>query len=124
MLFRSDHVFPLSDVTDLPVLTVLCWSADAQHLTIYFDRPFYENTLLPVTLNITVAWGWFMFFNNTVLTGGILAKIMYVCIMASYFDGRLIRDAFIIGGSTDDTETLLAGPRQAPFPIAPSCEPS
>ncbi|TCD61476.1 hypothetical protein EIP91_008393 [Steccherinum ochraceum] len=56
----------------------LCWSADAQHLEIYFNRPFYENTLLPVTLNITVAWGWFMFFNNTVLTGGILAKIMWI----------------------------------------------
>ncbi|THH30145.1 hypothetical protein EUX98_g4038 [Antrodiella citrinella] len=56
----------------------LCWSADAQHLEIYFNRPFYENTLLPVTLNITVAWGWFMFFNNTLLTGGILAKIMWI----------------------------------------------
>ncbi|KAH8093088.1 hypothetical protein BXZ70DRAFT_438890 [Cristinia sonorae] len=54
----------------------LCWSADAQHLTIYFNRPFYENTLLPVTLNITVAWGWFMFFNNTLLTGSILTKIV------------------------------------------------
>jgi len=54
---------------------VLCWSADAQHIAIYFNRDFYENTLLPVTLNITVAWGWFIFVINTLLTGGILYKL-------------------------------------------------
>ncbi|OBZ79568.1 hypothetical protein A0H81_00264 [Grifola frondosa] len=56
---------------------MLCWSADAQHLTIYFNRYFYENTLLDVTLKITVAWGWFMFTINTLLTGGIVTKILY-----------------------------------------------
>ncbi|KAI9444717.1 hypothetical protein H4582DRAFT_1805927 [Lactarius indigo] len=57
---------------------LLCWSADAQHLAIYLDRDFYENTLLPVTLNITVAWGWFIFLINTLLTGGILYKFIWV----------------------------------------------
>ncbi|KAH9035055.1 hypothetical protein EDB84DRAFT_1485844 [Lactarius hengduanensis] len=57
---------------------LLCWSADAQHLAIYFNRDFYENTLLPVTLYITVAWGWFIFLTNTLLTGGILYKLIWV----------------------------------------------
>ncbi|KAH8992509.1 hypothetical protein EDB92DRAFT_1858249 [Lactarius akahatsu] len=56
---------------------LLCWSADAQHLAIYFNRDFYENTLLPVTLDITVAWGWFVFLINTLLTGGILYKLIW-----------------------------------------------
>jgi len=58
---------------------VLCWSADAQHLAIYFNRDFYENTLLPVILNITMAWGRFIFFSNTLMTGGILDlyKVMW-----------------------------------------------
>jgi hypothetical protein len=36
---------------------VLCWSADGQHLAVYSNEEFYEKTLLPVTLKITVAWG-------------------------------------------------------------------
>ncbi|KAF8274000.1 hypothetical protein EI94DRAFT_1714488 [Lactarius quietus] len=56
---------------------LLCWSADFQHLVIYINREYYENTLLPLTLNITVAWGWFLFVNNTLMTGGILYKIMW-----------------------------------------------
>lgn len=55
---------------------MLCWSADFQHLGFYANRELYENTLLPVTLDITVAWGWFIFTNNTLMTGGILYKIM------------------------------------------------
>ena len=55
---------------------VLCWSADFQHLGFYANKDLYENTLLPVTLDITVAWGWFIFTNNTLMTGGILYKIM------------------------------------------------
>ncbi|KAI9444718.1 hypothetical protein H4582DRAFT_2070483 [Lactarius indigo] len=58
--------------------TLLCWSADFQHLGIYANKDFYENTLLPVTLDITVAWGWFIFVNNTLMTGGILYKIIWV----------------------------------------------
>ncbi|KAI0690557.1 hypothetical protein C8T65DRAFT_587817 [Cerioporus squamosus] len=53
----------------------LCWSADAQHLAAYTHYDFYENTLLPVTLKITVAWGWLMFVINTILTGAIITKI-------------------------------------------------
>jgi len=56
---------------------LLCWAADFQHLAIYVNREYYENTLLPVTLNITVAWGWSMFVNNTLMTGGILYKLMW-----------------------------------------------
>lgn len=55
---------------------VLCWSADGQHLAIYFNEEFYEKTLLPVTLKITVAWGWSMFFTNSLMTGGMIYKIM------------------------------------------------
>lgn len=33
--------------------------------------------MLPVTLNITVAWGWSMFFANSLMTGGIIYKIAY-----------------------------------------------
>ena len=57
------------------VLSVLCWSADAQHLAAYKHYDFYENTLLEVTLQITVAWGWLMFTINTILTGAIIARI-------------------------------------------------
>ncbi|KAN0134268.1 hypothetical protein V8E53_007766 [Lactarius tabidus] len=57
--------------------TLLCWSADFQHLGFYVNRELYENTLLPVTLDITVAWGWFIFTNNTLMTGGILYKIIW-----------------------------------------------
>ncbi|KAI9452561.1 hypothetical protein BJY52DRAFT_906954 [Lactarius psammicola] len=63
--------------TAVVVNALLCWSADAQHIAIYFNRDFYENTLLPVTLNITVAWGWFIFIINTFLTGGILYKLIW-----------------------------------------------
>ena len=58
--------------------SVLCWSADAQHLAAYRHYDFYENTLLPVTLKITIAWGWLMFAINTTLTGAIIGKILYV----------------------------------------------
>ena len=66
---------------------VLCWAADFQHLAIYVDREYYENTLLPVTLNITVAWGWSIFIINTLMTGGILYKIMLdnlVCVYVTF----------------------------------------
>lgn len=55
---------------------VLCLSADGQHLAIYFNEEFYKKTLLPVILKITVAWGWSMFFTNSLMTGGIIYKIM------------------------------------------------
>jgi hypothetical protein len=60
----------------IKTLTVLCWSADAQHLAAYHHYNEYENTLLEVTLQITVAWGWLMFTINTLLTGAILGKIL------------------------------------------------
>ncbi|KAF8481850.1 hypothetical protein DFH94DRAFT_410415 [Russula ochroleuca] len=56
---------------------LLCWSADGQHLAIYSNEEFYEKTLLPVTLDITVAWGWSMFFANSLMTGGIIYKIAW-----------------------------------------------
>ena len=59
-------------------ITVLCWSADAQHLAAYTHYDFYENTLLEVTLQITVAWGWLMFAINTILTGAIITRIWLV----------------------------------------------
>jgi hypothetical protein len=62
-------------LTDINI--VLCWSADGQHLAIYSNEEFYKKTLLPVTLKITVAWGWSMFFANSLMTGGIIYKIMY-----------------------------------------------
>ncbi|EKM52520.1 uncharacterized protein PHACADRAFT_63835, partial [Phanerochaete carnosa HHB-10118-sp] len=55
---------------------LLCWSADAQHLAAYHHYDFYENTLLEVTLQITVAWGWLMFSINTILTSAIVTKIV------------------------------------------------
>ena len=57
---------------------MLCWSADAQHLAAYTHYDFYENTLLEVTLQITVAWGWLMFAINTILTGAIITRIWLV----------------------------------------------
>ncbi|KAH9178626.1 hypothetical protein EDB89DRAFT_1927587, partial [Lactarius sanguifluus] len=57
--------------------TLLCWSADFQHLGIYANKDFYLNTLLPVTFDIAIAWGWFIFANNTLMTGGILYKIIW-----------------------------------------------
>jgi hypothetical protein len=61
-----------------PFHLVLCLSADMQHLAIYHNKDFYEDTLLKVTLNVTVAWGWFMFALNTILTGSIIARILCV----------------------------------------------
>ena len=55
---------------------VFCWSADFQHLAWYHHPEEYENTLVPVTIYIAVAWGFSMFFANSVMTGGILYKIM------------------------------------------------
>jgi hypothetical protein len=55
---------------------VLCWSADGQHLAAYSRLEYYENTLLPVTLDITVAWGWSMFVTNSLMTGGIIYRIV------------------------------------------------
>jgi hypothetical protein len=59
-----------------PSNVVLCWSADGQHLAAYSHEEFYEKRLLPVTLDITVAWGWSMFVTNSLMTGGIIYKIM------------------------------------------------
>jgi len=55
---------------------VLCWSADGQHLAAYSRPEYYEKTLLPVTLDITVAWGWSMFVANSLMTGGIIYRIL------------------------------------------------
>ncbi|KAI0768471.1 hypothetical protein BD413DRAFT_126095 [Trametes elegans] len=60
------------------VNALLCWSADAQHLAAYTRYEVYQDVLLEVTLNITVAWGWLMFAINTILTGGIIAKIVII----------------------------------------------
>ncbi|KAI9439090.1 hypothetical protein H4582DRAFT_2128612 [Lactarius indigo] len=76
--------------TAVVVNALLCWSADAQHLAIYFNRNFYENTLLPVTLDITVAWGWFIFLINTLLTGGILYKHTLDKLLCLRNDGQLL----------------------------------
>lgn len=48
-----------------------------------------------MTLNITVAWGWFIFIINTLMTGGILYKIMLdnlVCVCVR------VPDFVILGG--------------------------
>jgi hypothetical protein len=74
---------------------VLCWSADFQHLAIYVNRGYYENTLLPMTLNITVAWGWSLFVNNTLMTGGILYKLMLDNLCACV----KIPNFFVLGGA-------------------------
>ncbi|KAF8506607.1 hypothetical protein F5888DRAFT_1885667 [Russula emetica] len=37
----------------------------------------YEKTLLPVTLKITVDWGWFIFFASSLMTSGIIYKIIW-----------------------------------------------
>ncbi|KAI0724366.1 hypothetical protein C8T65DRAFT_563789 [Cerioporus squamosus] len=65
-------------MTFVVINALLCWSADAQHLAAYTHYDFYENTLLEVTLKITVAWGWLMFAINTILTGAIIGKIFYI----------------------------------------------
>jgi hypothetical protein len=54
----------------------LCWSADFEHLAYYARPEFYENTLLPVTMDIAMVWGWTMFICNSLMTGGIIYKIM------------------------------------------------
>jgi len=56
---------------------LFCWSADFQHLAIYSRPEFYENRLLPITMDIAVAWGWSMFTANSLMTGGIIYKIMW-----------------------------------------------
>ncbi|KAN0111626.1 hypothetical protein V8E52_008364 [Russula decolorans] len=62
--------------TSVILNALLCWSADGQNLAIYSNEEFYKKTLLPVTLKITVAWGWSMFFANSLMTGGIIYRIM------------------------------------------------
>jgi len=54
----------------------LCWSADFEHLAYYARPEFYLNTLLPVTMDIAMVWGWSMFFCNSLMTGGIIYKIL------------------------------------------------
>lgn len=78
IIFEKEKWALYLPTTAVVMNALLCWSADAQHLAIYFNRDFYENTLLPVTLDITVAWGWFIFLTNTLLTGGILYKLIWV----------------------------------------------
>ena len=55
---------------------VLCWSADPLPLVAYSRPEYYENTLLPITLDIAVAWGWSMFVLNSLMTSGIIYRIM------------------------------------------------
>lgn len=63
--------------TAVALNALLCWSADGQHLAAYSRPEYYENTLLPVTLDITVAWGWSMFVTNSLMTGGIIYRITW-----------------------------------------------
>ncbi|KAH9081562.1 hypothetical protein EDB83DRAFT_2512422 [Lactarius deliciosus] len=56
IIFEKEKWALYLPATAIVINALLCWSADAQHLAIYFNRDFYENTLLPVTLDITVAW--------------------------------------------------------------------
>jgi len=51
-------------------------SADFEHLAYYARPEFYENTLLPVTMDIAMVWGWSMFICNSLMTGGIIYKIL------------------------------------------------
>jgi len=52
------------------------FSLVAYQVDVYSNEEFYNKTLLLVTLKITVAWGWSMFFANSLMTGGIIYKIM------------------------------------------------
>ena len=54
---------------------VLCWFGEGLHVVNYFNEELYEK-LLPITLDIKAAWGWSMFFSNSLMTGGIIYKIM------------------------------------------------
>ncbi|KAH9178624.1 hypothetical protein EDB89DRAFT_961033 [Lactarius sanguifluus] len=77
IIFKKEKWALYLPTTAIVVNALLCLSADVLHLAIYFNRDFYENTLLRVTLDITVAWGWFIFLINTLLTGGILYKLIW-----------------------------------------------
>ncbi|RPD81809.1 hypothetical protein L226DRAFT_518066 [Lentinus tigrinus ALCF2SS1-7] len=73
-------------MTFVVINALLCWSADAQHIAAYTHYDFYENTLLEVTLKITVAWGWLMFAINTILTGAIIGKIFYIARLSGHLN--------------------------------------
>ncbi|KAH9944548.1 uncharacterized protein BXZ73DRAFT_97031 [Epithele typhae] len=69
-------------MTFVVINALLCWSSDAQHLAAYYHYELYEDVLLPVTLQITMAWGWLMFAINTILTTAIVVKIFYIARMS------------------------------------------
>ncbi|TFL01386.1 hypothetical protein BDV98DRAFT_507867 [Pterulicium gracile] len=59
--------------------TLMCGSADAFHLAIYFrTTEYFETALLPAVILAGVVWGWIMFALNTVLTSMILLRIVYM----------------------------------------------
>ncbi|KAI0818964.1 hypothetical protein BC629DRAFT_1465552 [Irpex lacteus] len=63
--------------TLIPCL-VLGFSGDFQHFTFYHSTWLYTIAFKIDSLKINLAWGWFTFTINTVLSGAIIGKIIHV----------------------------------------------
>ena len=57
---------------------MLGFSGDFQQLAIYRSVDLYNNHIVLTALDVNAAWGWCTFAVNTILTGSIIGKIMYV----------------------------------------------
>ncbi|KAI0086342.1 hypothetical protein BDY19DRAFT_995948 [Irpex rosettiformis] len=64
--------------TAVIVNALLGFSGDFQHLEFYRSTQTYTETFKLHAFKINAAWGWFMFGINTVLSGAIIGRIIYI----------------------------------------------
>ncbi|PSR74170.1 hypothetical protein PHLCEN_2v10126 [Hermanssonia centrifuga] len=69
-------------VAAIIVNTFLGLSADLLSIEAYYNPGFYQDKLVEISSQITIAWGWIMFFVNSLLTGSIVGRIVYVMVPA------------------------------------------
>ncbi|KAI0818939.1 hypothetical protein BC629DRAFT_687834 [Irpex lacteus] len=64
--------------TAIVVNALLGFSGDFQHLSFYHSTWLYTVMFKLYAFKINAAWGWFTFGINTVLSGAIIGKIIYI----------------------------------------------
>lgn len=74
---RTRSAFYLS-VTAVVINGLLGLAGDFQQLTIYRSVDLYNNRFSMIALQVNAAWGWCIFGINTLLTGSILGKIIFI----------------------------------------------
>ncbi|KAI0791543.1 hypothetical protein BC629DRAFT_1593144 [Irpex lacteus] len=68
-------LFPAIVVASNAILGLI---GNFMNFALYSDAQLYHDKLETVSFTISAAWGWCMFGTNTIMTGAIIGKILYV----------------------------------------------